>query len=34
VNPKKMKTGKAMGIAFGVWIVFVVIRTGIAWVFS
>ncbi|HUL17244.1 MAG TPA: YIP1 family protein [Terriglobales bacterium] len=34
VNPKKVKTGKAMGIAFGVWIAYVVVRTGIAWVFS
>jgi Yip1 domain len=34
VNPKKMKTGKALGIAFGVWIAFVIVRTGIAWVFS
>lgn len=34
VNPKKMKTGKAMGVGFGVWIAYVVIRTGFAWVFS
>jgi membrane protein, antimicrobial resistance system len=34
VNPKKMKTGKAMGVAFAVWIAYVVVRTGIAWVFS
>ena len=34
VNPKKMKTGKAMGIAFAVWIAFVIIRTGFAWIFS
>jgi lipopolysaccharide export LptBFGC system permease protein LptF len=34
VNPKKLKTGKAMGIAFSVWLVYVVLRTGVAWILS
>lgn len=34
INPKKMGTGKAVGIGFAVWIAYVVIRTGIAWIFS
>lgn len=34
VNPKKLTTGKAIGIGFSVWLIYVVIRTGIAWVFS
>ena len=34
VNPKKLKTGKAIGIAVSVWLVYVVLRTGVAWIFS
>jgi hypothetical protein len=33
VNPKKLK-GKAFGIAASVWVVYVVIKTGLTWVFS
>jgi len=33
-NPKKLKGGKAFTIAFSVWAVWVVLRTGIAFVFS
>ena len=34
VNPKKLKASKALGIAFTVWLAYVVLRTGIAWIFS
>jgi hypothetical protein len=34
VNPKRLKTGKAIGIALTVWLAYVVVRTGIAWVMS
>jgi hypothetical protein len=34
VNRKKLTSGKSIGIAFAVWIAYVVVRTGIAWVFS
>ena len=34
VNRKKLSAGKSAGVAFSVWILFVVIRTGIAWIFS
>ena len=34
VNPKKLKTGKSLTIAFSLWVAYVVVRTGIAWVFS
>jgi hypothetical protein len=34
VNPKKLKTGSAVGIALAVWLAYVVVRTGIAWVMS
>jgi len=34
VSPKKLKTGKAIGIAFSIWLAYVVVRTGIAWVMS
>jgi Yip1 domain len=33
-NRKKLKTGSAIGIAFGVWAVYEVIRVGLTWVFS
>ena len=34
INPKKLKGGKAFSMAFGVWAVWVLIRTGIAFIFS
>ena len=34
VNRKKLSTGKSVGIAISVWLVYVVIRTGIAFAFS
>lgn len=34
VNPKKLKGAKPFAIAFSVWAVFVVIRVGIAFIFS
>ena len=34
VNRKKLSAGKSVGIALSVWLVYVVIRTGIAFVFS
>lgn len=34
VNPKKLKGGKSFGIAFGVWAVYVICRTGVAFIFS
>lgn len=34
INPKKLKGGTAFSIAFGVWAVWVLIRTGFAFVFS
>jgi hypothetical protein len=33
-NPKKLKGGKALTIAFSVWAVYVVLRVGSAWIFS
>ncbi|MBS1841049.1 MAG: YIP1 family protein [Acidobacteria bacterium] len=33
-NPRKLKTGSAIGIAFGVWLGFVVCRVGWAFIFS
>ena len=33
-NPRKLKTGSAIGIAFAVWAVWQVLRTGFAWIFS
>ena len=33
-NPKKLKGGKAFSIAFSVWVVFVVLRVGWAFIFS
>lgn len=33
-NPRKLKTGSAIGIAFAVWAAYVVCRVGIAFVFS
>jgi Yip1 domain len=34
VNPRKLKLGSSIGIAFGVWAVFVLCRTGWAFIFS
>jgi hypothetical protein len=34
VNPKKLSVGKAAGILFGVWLVWVVLKAGLAAVFS
>lgn len=34
VNRRKLTTGKSVGIALAVWLVYVVIRTGIAFIFS
>lgn len=34
INPKKLQGGKAFSVAFGVWAVWVLIRTGIAFIFS
>jgi len=34
INSRKMKAGKSISIAFGLWFAYVVLRTGIAWVFS
>lgn len=34
INTRKMKAGKSISIAFGLWLAYVVVRTGIAWVFS
>jgi hypothetical protein len=33
-NPRKLKTGSAIGIAFSVWLAFVVCRVGISFIFS
>ena len=33
-NPKKLKSSKALAIAFSVWAVYVVLRVGRAWIFS
>ena len=33
-NPRKLKTGGAIGIAFAVWAVWEALRTGFAWIFS
>ena len=33
-NPKKLRGGKAFSIAFSVWIAYVVVRTGWAYIFS
>jgi hypothetical protein len=33
-NPRKLPFGKSLGIAFGVWALFVVLRVGVAWIFS
>jgi Yip1 domain len=33
-NPRKLKVGSAIGIAFAVWLVYVVCRVGVAFVFS
>jgi hypothetical protein len=33
-NPRKLKFSKSFGIVFGIWVVFVVVRVGIAWIFS
>ncbi|MBZ5501261.1 MAG: YIP1 family protein [Acidobacteriia bacterium] len=34
VNPKKLSFGKAFGVIFGVWLVYVLVRVGIAAAFS
>ena len=34
VNPRKLKFGGAFGIAFGVWAAYVLVRVGVAFVFS
>lgn len=34
INPRKLQGGKAFSIAFGVWAVWVLMRTGIAFIFS
>jgi hypothetical protein len=34
VNPKRLKTGKAVGIVLAVWLAYVVIRTAVAWVMT
>lgn len=34
INPKKLQGGKAFSVAFGVWAVWVLLRTGIAFIFS
>jgi hypothetical protein len=34
VNPKKLKGGKSYTIAFGVFAAYIVVRTGIAFIFS
>jgi hypothetical protein len=33
-NPRKLKFSNSFGIVFGIWVVFVVVRVGIAWIFS
>jgi lipopolysaccharide export LptBFGC system permease protein LptF len=33
-NPRKVKFSKALGIVFGIWLVFVVVRVGWVWIFS
>jgi hypothetical protein len=33
-NPKKISVGRAFGIIFGVWLIFVLIKTGLAAAFS
>ncbi|HKT47915.1 MAG TPA: YIP1 family protein [Candidatus Acidoferrales bacterium] len=33
-NPRKVKPGTAFGVVFGIWAAFIVIRVGLAWVFS
>ena len=33
-NPRKLKFSKAFGIVFGIWVVYVVVRVGWAWIFS
>ncbi len=33
-NPRKLKTGGAIGIAFAVWLAYVVCRVGVAFIFS
>jgi hypothetical protein len=34
VNPKKIKPGKGIAIVAGVWLAFVVLKVGIAYIFS
>jgi hypothetical protein len=34
VNPRKLKLGGSIGVAFGVWLAYVLVRTGIAFAFS
>ncbi|PWT85250.1 MAG: hypothetical protein C5B56_14345 [Proteobacteria bacterium] len=34
INPRKLKAGKAISIGFALWAAYVVVRTGIAFVFS
>jgi hypothetical protein len=34
VNPKKLKTSNALVIALSVWFVYVIVRTGFAWILS
>lgn len=34
VNPKKLTTGKAIGIVVGVWLAWVVLKTGASFIFS
>ncbi len=34
VNPKKLSFGKAFGAVFGVWLIYVLLRVGIAAAFS
>jgi hypothetical protein len=33
-NPRKLKFGNAFAIVFGCWVIFVIIRVGLAWIFS
>lgn len=33
-NPRKLPFGKSLGIALGVWAFFVILRVGVAWIFS
>jgi hypothetical protein len=34
VNPRKLSFGKAFGAIFGIWLIYVLVRVGIAAAFS